>query len=97
LPAAPRHYSAISYQAIHSHSTLQFQIKSRIEKIRKDKIKIGGMRGEMRVKLKMKVRIKRWWKLSKTAHLLRKYGVIELLEILLFGLIVILLARIFGC
>jgi len=54
------------------------------------------MRGEMRVKLKMKVRIKRWWKLSKTAHLLRKYGVIELLEILLFGLIVILLARIFG-
>ena len=69
----------------------------RIEKIRKDKIKIGGMRGEMRVKLKMKVRIKRWWKLSKTAHLLRKYGVIELLEILVFGLILILLARIFGC
>jgi len=70
--------------------------KIRIEKIRKDKIKIGGMRGEMRVKLKMKVRIKRWWKLSKTAHLLRKYGVIELLEILMFGLILILLARIFG-
>jgi len=53
----------------------------------------GGEEREMR----MKVRIKRWWKLSKTAYLLRKYGVIELLEILVFGLIVILLARIFGC